>query len=507
MVPVPTPEPVAGGVRNALLRRVDWRFLLRHPEVPRTLDLSPRRWSEAVRLISEPAPEAPRSADLAVLGYPRRAALVAAREALREGGEVVCLWRLPLPGGVQRARSRLERAGFSDVRLYWPGPVPERTLEFWLPLDSPAAADYVLAGRPPRSRAKAALRPLWRACARAGMLAPLCAVARAPGADGAAGAGGEIERLLPHRPSWVLLTGGRRSINKVVGLPFLDGRAEPPLAVKFARLPEADEAIGREAEVLRLLEDERPGLDGVPRLRADARRAGRRALVETMVAGRLLLDELTVANFGDHAERVTRWLVELAGSGSRQPPSRWWPRLVGRPLEEFERAFGGVLAPMGVERARRLLEGLGELPEVCEHRDCSPWNIVLAASGGPALLDWESAEPRGLPGTDLVYFLTKSAFLLDGAYESGRTREAYARLLDPATPTGRVAAACTADYCRALDLDPQTFARLRLQCWIVRCVWNHRRAEIEAGAPPDPRDVYYLGLVEEELSRAVAADR
>ncbi|MEK6276814.1 MAG: phosphotransferase [Actinomycetota bacterium] len=505
MARMAAPEPLPEAQRNALLRWVDWRFLLRQQDVPRTLDLTSGRTSRAVQLVTDTAPVAPGTADLVVLGRPTRAALDTARKALRPGGEVVCLSRVPMPAGVRRVRGRLERAGFTDVRLHWPGPLPHRPPQFWLTLDSRAPVERVLAMRPAQSRAMAALRPLWRAAARAGLLAPLCAVARAPGAPGdATDSRDEIDALLPGSQSWVLLTGGKRSINKVVGLPFAEGESEPPVVVKFARVPEVEAALDREAEVLRLLEDERPEVPGIPRLRARGRRAGRLALVESAIDGRPLLSALTPATFGDLALRVTRWLVELAGSGTPQPVAGWWSRLVEGPLGEFERSFGSVLDPGTAERARRLIEGLGDLPQTPEHRDCSPWNVLLTGTGAPALLDWESAEPCGLPALDLTYFLANAAFVLDGALEAGRTRETYARLLDPTTPYGRVAAACLDEYSGRLGLDQDALPRLRLLCWIVHCRSEYRHAEMEIAATPDTqalRGGVFLGLVEEELRR------
>lgn len=502
---VPASEPLPEPLRNALLRRVDWRFLLHESETPRTLDLTSGRTSRAVQLALDTGRGAPGTADLVVLGYPTRAGLRTARQALRPGGAVVCFWGLPLPGGVGNARGRLKRAGFVDVRLHWPGPVPHRPPQFWLPLDAPAAVAHVLADRPARSRFQASLRPLWRAAARGGLLAPLCAVARAPGASEAViGTGNSIDALLPAHTSWVLLTGGRRSINKVVGLPFIEGRPDPPVIVKFARVPEADAALDREAEVLRLLEDERPEVPGIPRVRGQYRRAGRLAVAESALFGRPLLSALTPATFGDLALRVTRWLIGLAGS-DRPDPAAWWPRLVGEPLEEFEHRFGRVLAPGAAERSRELLMGLGDLPQTCEHRDCSPWNVMLTKTGAPALLDWESAEPRGLPGVDLIYFLANAAFVLDGALESGRTQATYARLLDPSTPYGRVAAVCQEEYSSRVGIGPDTWRRLRLLCWIVHSRSYYRDLETLTAATPDAealRGVLSVSLLEEELRLA-----
>lgn len=502
MAGAPQPESLPEPQLNELLRRADWRFLLRQTEAPRIADLTGGRDSRAIALIGAGEPE-PGAADVAVIGYPTRLALGAALDALRPGGEVVCLWRLPRPAGGRRAAARLRRAGFTEVRLLWPGPVPHRDPQFWLPLDSAEATAHLLARRPARSPAQAALRPLWRAAARAGLLSPLCAIGRLVDGEGESAAG-EIEATFPASEAQLLLTGGRRSINKVVGFPFAADAPLPPTIVKFSRVAAADEALEREASVLRSLERDWPGVVGVPRLLAQGHRAGRTALAESAVHGDPLIEALSPTSFGRLGTLVAGWLVGLADGRESRPPSEWWQRLVGEPLAAFERDFGAAAGAGTVARARRLLEDLPELPEACEHRDCSPWNVVLGDDGAPGLLDWESAEPHGLPALDLAYFLANAAFVLDGALESGRTRESYERLLDPSTAYGRDAARCAEEYCGRVGLTTDAYARLRLLCWIVHSRSDHRHLTMAAAGEPSVealRGSSFLGLIEAELRR------
>jgi glycosyltransferase involved in cell wall biosynthesis len=435
--------------------------------------------------------------------------------------ELLARWRLPRPGAVRRACRRFEAAGYTDVRAYWAGPLPHRLPQFWLPLDSEEAAAHLLASRPAASAAGRALRGLWGLARRGGLLAPLYLVGRRPGAgvaeEPAAGPHAAGEVPLPSAPPLLLLTPGHRSINKAVGLAFEDGSRKPTAAVKFARVPEAEPGLEREAAVLRRLGEERPDLAGIPRLRGEGRRHGRLAIVEAAVEGRLLLEALTPQNFEEMAMRVTRLLIELAkADGQAREPAIDPPvggktqargsgrRLVEQSLDGFAADFGPVVDSALLDRARARLGGLGDLPRACEHRDCSPWNVLLGAGGEPVLLDWESAEPDGLPGMDLVYFLANCAFVLDGAIESGRTRESYARLLDPATPCGRVAAKATDVYTAALGIGAEDFRRLRLLCWIVHSRSDYRHLQLEAQGAPSPRDLrgtMFLGLIEEELGR------
>jgi hypothetical protein len=495
----PTPEDLPEPELNELLRQVDWRFLIGQEEAPLIADLTAGRHSRAVQLIGRGEPP-PGAADVAVIGYPTKLALSAARDMVRLGGAVVCLWRAPRIGGSGRAVARLRRAGLSDVRVFWPGPQPRRTPQFWLPLESTEATSHVLSSREARSSGQALLRRLWKGVAACGLLAPLCAIAWLPTND-EEGDAGDIWAA-PPGPAPLLLTGGRRSINKVVALTFADGRDEPTAAVKFARVAAADAGLDREAAALRRIEDEHPKLPGVPRLLEQRRRVGRRALVESALRGTPLIAGLTTDRFEELAVKVTRWLIELARGGEPEEPGQWWERLVTQPLRAFERNFGPVLPADLMSRLDATLSGLGPLPLVCEHRDCSPWNVVLA-DGKPGLLDWESAEVDGLPGLDLSYFLANAAFVLDNALETGRTRESYKRLLDPTTPYGAIATRCEGEYGEELGLERDDLARLRLLAWLVHSRSDFNHLAMEAGGRPGHKAMRastYLGMVEIEMA-------
>jgi hypothetical protein len=484
---------------NELLRRVDWRFLLGQRQAPRILDHCGEPLSRALELIGGVTGDG--EVDLVVLGFPDRKSLRSAGKSLRPGGAVVCLWQRPLPLGTQRARTLLQRAGFRDVSFYWPGPHGASTPEFWLPLDSAGAIAHVHEQRPVHSRREAAQRLAWHGAARAGALAPICAIAHLPG--GATATGNEEDAVvaaLPDARHWLLLTGGSESDNKVVSLPFPD-RGEPAaLVAKFGRVDKAGAALDREAEVLSDLARERPALSGVPRLRASGSSAGGRAVLQDAMLGTPLWTEMRRLGFGTLAPVLTEWLVSLAGSPPLQAASEWRKQLVDDPIGELKDHHGGLLPEGFAARARNALANLGAMPLVWEHRDLGPWNVVIGADGGPATIDWEDAEPRGLPGLDLVYLLTTSALLIEGALDdmskTDRIVGAYERLLDPGTETGQVVARCFAGYRERLDVGEADFQRLRLLCWLVQALIAFRR---------QAKPAYFTDLAEVELRRLEVA--
>lgn len=476
---------------NDLLRQVDWRFLLDNPDRPRALDLGSGIDPRALELIVDPPGED--RPTLVLAGAPRSARLEKAAQELAPGGEIVCVWRMPRPGGPARAKRHLEAAGFVEPRVYWPGPMPFKAPQFWLPAGSGPARRRLLASRPARNRWQAALRTLWSLAERLGLLAPAYALARLPDFG--------AETSTPtNREDPILLTGGRSSINKVVALTITTGQSRPDQITKFARVAAADDSLDREARALNHVAEHHPGATGIPRLLDTETRAGRRALTETAIAGEPVIAGLNVAGLSELADRVGDLLTDLAASAPA-PPEQWRERLVEQPLRVFERDFGAVAAATAT-RSRTVLAKLGPLPPTTEHRDCSPWNVV-EAEHGLGLLDWESAEPDGLPVLDLVYFIANAALVLDGALESGEGRPTYRRLLDPNHPYGRVFQRSLPDYCARLSVPPAQLRPLRLLCWIVHARSDARHLTMAAAGPPSAealRSSMFLALIEEELA-------
>jgi glycosyltransferase involved in cell wall biosynthesis len=466
--------------RSAVLRRRDWQFLLNNFGI-----------------------DGP--GEVVECGFPTERRLRGALQALDPGGEVVCRWRVPRPGGTGRAAARLRAAGFRDVRVYWTGPVPWCRPHFWLPIESAVAVRHLLATRPGNSLTDRIQRRVWRVVARLGLLAPCYALAAAPGAppDRSASAPDPIAEALPPSAPVTLLTWGKSSLNKVVGLVFGEDASAPEVVFKAARIPEAAEGLNQEALVLEALENERPHVDGVPRLRALGTRGGMTALVETAVEGPSLVEKLSRGKLEQQSVAVTDLLVGLALPPVPHPSADWRSDLIGGPLRRFERDFGAAVAPGVVQALGEELEQIGDVPMAFEHRDCAPWNVVLLEDETLALHDWESAEPHGLPALDLVYFLANAAFVLDDARDSGRTLKTYRALLDPETEYGRIAADCLAVYAIRVGIRAADIPRLRMLCWTIHCRSERRWLDMEGkGGDPDAlRGGVYIGLLMEELRR------
>jgi hypothetical protein len=520
-----TTDPLPESARNELLRRVDWRFLLPLQTTRTAASFGGGSLGRGISLISEISGES--GVDLAVLINPRLPALRAARASLRPGGAFYCEWYSPFAGGVHGVRRKLEAAGFSDIASYWPWPWPIRRAPlFWVPLEAPQALGHLMRMAPGVRRARRRLlRPilyaLWRLGLRLGIVIPVCTIARRAGEveAGAAAAAEERDRGLldlirigwrswglgkqPEHLSLALFTPGQRSINKVIALVFADSNPEPAMIVKVARVPEAGRALEREWANLRSLQASgRPA--GAPRPLFLDQCVGGVALGETVLSGKplwALLDERTYRRL---ALAVTDWLADLASKQAVAPREAWWDRLVEPILTSFERSFGIASDLRDLACTRRVLLDLGELPLVLEHRDCSPWNVLVSEDGGIALPDWESAEPQGLPGLDLIYFLTYLAFFQDGAMRTGSFRDAYRATLDPSTSTGRVVAECEKRYAAEVGIDVAALGSLRLLVWLIHSRSEHDRLTANSDHRPAVDvlgDSLFLTLWREELER------
>jgi hypothetical protein len=514
-------------VRNRLLRRADWRFLLADPEPANSICFAGGLLADAVRLVSENTVHGAEYGedcdgcfDLAVVSDPSTVTLQTAWRALRPGGALYGEWNNPLAASRARVMRQLETIGFTAPACYWPSSPPEREAAgAWLPLAARGALRYYAHSRNiANGGAYKAVQhtkwSLWQAIARLGVAMPLCGVAYKPiqGTEPV----DTLQRLrqewqtldlgaLPTQLHWLLLTGGVRSINKAVGLVFAEDEREPRLAVKMARVPDSLPALAHEATVLRTVHEQPRGhMAGVPEVlfsSSDAR------LGETALTGTPVWTQLSRSNFADLAMRATRWQVELAGDTTRVARAAWWDRLVASRVAWFGDAYQSAVDGQQLRRTAQLLETLPDLPLVCEQRDFSPWNVLLNGQD-LVVLDWEGAELHGLPMLDLVYFLTYLALFVErvpvhGTIDVEQVRRVYRATLDPHYELGNVVQSCLAEYARRLQLPTGLVQPLRLLTWIVHAHAEYKAMWAEHGDAPDAdrlRTGVFLHLWEEELA-------
>jgi hypothetical protein len=512
--------------RNRLLRRVDWRFLLPSPRAERCVCFATGMLADAVGLIADRVwqpGEVPSDAacDLAVAADPGADTLRTAWRTLQPGGWLYAEWHARISTITFGARRKLEGAGFVDVSFYAPQPDPAKSApSVWLPIASDGAVRHHVthAVRPRggwlRRTAQRLCARLWLAHRHLRIASPLCAIARKPSSNGTAAPLPSFaldvlyRAAAPERLAWTLLTGGRRSVNKVLALGFSGADETPRLAVKIGRVPESADALLREARALETLQAQRTPIHGVPRLLFCRSQNGIVAVGQTALIGQPFARVLRRDNALDLALRATDWLTGLAVDTPPLPPPDWRDRIVHAAVSEFERSYESVLDPALLRDALHAVETLGSLPPVHEQRDFAPWNLLLTRDAELAVLDWESAQLCGLPLLDLTYFLTYAAFYLERAPASGRFRETYRATLDPGTFVGSIAARCVGRYAARLAL-PSAFVRpLRILTWMVHAPSELRQFMVDMAGPPAPgllRRGLFLALWEEEVRHATTA--
>ncbi|OGO64937.1 MAG: hypothetical protein A2Z45_00200 [Chloroflexi bacterium RBG_19FT_COMBO_55_16] len=273
----------------------------------------------------------------------------------------------------------------------------------------------------------------------------------------------------PSRLSYFLLTPRFRASSHVLFLVSSNDRSTPTLVVKVPRLAGESPSLQKETATLRAIQSTRPqGFASIPRVVAFEPVLGRQILVETALVGKAM-NPTTVRHDPDSCCRVVMdWLIDLqaATRHSAQDESDWFSRLIEQPFRAFTALF-----PYSADEAR-LLERTWDLvsplrevdmPLMIEHGDLSSPNIMLLERGGPGVVDWELADPRGLPACDLFFFMTYVAFARENARSNSQHLSAFKKAF-----FGHAAWASSSIrmYAQELDLAPVWLTPLFVLCWL-----------------------------------------
>jgi hypothetical protein len=176
---------------------------------------------------------------------------------------------------------------------------------------------------------------------------------------------------------------------------------------------------------------------------------------------------------GALAWAVIHWLGELGASTSRMTPTS---ELVD-PLHELVRRLE-ALYPLDTAERRalhrhvdELTDAADELPVVFQHGNVADWNLIVGPDGNIVFLDWEFAEPDGLPLWDVFFFLRFQGWPL----RTGWQRQLYGKWRPRRDVFLRSSNAdllrrAIATYRRYVDVPAGAIEPLFHLCWAHQCL-------------------------------------
>jgi len=160
-----------------------------------------------------------------------------------------------------------------------------------------------------------------------------------------------------------------------------------------------------------------PDDESVPQLAAFEEYRGFPVLLQTALVGDAISPAVIRRNRDRSVRMVVDWLTDFHvrtrrkcrdGSDNAQPDAQGIEQTLGELLScehwtDEERNLIGLSGKISMQLAGE------QLPTVFEYGDLSHPNLLQLQSGKLGVIDWELAEPDGMPGADLFTFLAYAA--------------------------------------------------------------------------------------------------
>ena len=274
------------------------------------------------------------------------------------------------------------------------------------------------------------------------------------------------------RHGWSLAAPGDYSSRKVTLSLFAPGGHAPAAVVKLTRSPGYNGRLVNEHRALRLLEELGIGADGsVPRALFFGTHAGLAVLGESAVAGEPFRRRTSARPDCPLARAACEWLVELgARTASPGVPAEAAGVLEGL-LSRFTEIY--ELAPAQRDFLAVQIQAVGAsdaLPLVFQHGDPGTWNLLAGDAGRVAFLDWEAAEPHGLPLWDLFYFMRSFGVTVARARGTRDALDAFEISYLADSELSRALRAAVGASCRRTGIALELVQPLFYTCWMHRAL-------------------------------------
>ncbi len=278
---------------------------------------------------------------------------------------------------------------------------------------------------------------------------------------------------------WALIATGDYSSRKVLFFlfpPDVQGETvQPEYLVKLTRAPQFNYRLENEVHALRTLQHVNvPGADVLPKIVFAGHHSGLAVAAQTVVPGEPFNRRTEGGSNCPYARAAVNWLIDLgAATVSRKEATA---ADVARMLEPLVDQLADIyrLAPQHrafLEKQIALLASSSQpFPLVFQHGDPGPWNVLVRPDGVPVFIDWEAAEPLGMPLWDIWYFW-RSFSVRVGRSRGKRNRlEAFRQEFLSASELSIRIVASVQRYCELVELPREWVAPLFYLCWVHRAL-------------------------------------
>jgi aminoglycoside phosphotransferase (APT) family kinase protein len=272
----------------------------------------------------------------------------------------------------------------------------------------------------------------------------------------------------PQELSAIVLTPGFKASSHLIVFVLKAGYTTPILVIKLPRLSGDHGRLDKEVENLHKLHGMRQGgFDSMPEIVAYEDCGKHRLLVETMVRGEVMRRAMVKRQPENCILAALNWLDEISSVSmvSSQNKKGWFERLVENSFTVLESSFPlSETEKKLVARSREIVAPLREatIPLVFEHGDFSAPNILIDQKKQLGVVDWELAEPLGIPTADLFFFLSYVAFSREGAEKLNNYIAAFHNAFFK--PKGRTKP-YVFHYCEMLNLSRDLLKPLFVLSW------------------------------------------
>lgn len=274
---------------------------------------------------------------------------------------------------------------------------------------------------------------------------------------------------------WGLAAPGVYGSQKLL-LFFFEAASEAPVyVVKITREPRHNPRLENEWRALNLLREQGIGNDGtLPEPLFLDSHGTLAVLGETAIDGVPFLGSTRATAKCPYARAAVDWLLELGIRTAHRAPDGM-PRatqvlgaLVDR-FDEIYRVEPETKSFLAVQ-AGALLETRMSLPFVFQHGDPGPWNLLVTADGRPAFLDWEAAEPAGMPLWDIFHFLRSFGLVVSRAAGRHDPLGSFSDQILADSEVSRLLAETTSRFCAQTGLASSLVEPLFYLSWMHRAL-------------------------------------